>query len=85
MFFLLPLAGFNHTEGKRRRAPRSVEQCEREIQRLQSSLDTLRSQICDDNNNNNSCSDADGHHSNEETRSNVPPHSDIKMRNIIAK
>lgn len=34
-----------HTDGKRRRTPRSVEQCEREIQRLQASLDGLRSQI----------------------------------------
>lgn len=33
------------TDGKRRRTPRSVEQCEREIQRLQTSLDGLRSQI----------------------------------------
>lgn len=33
------------SDGKRRRTPRSVEQCEREIQRLQASLDGLRSQI----------------------------------------
>lgn len=37
--------GMIQTDGKRRRTPRSVEQCEREIQRLQSSLDGLRSQI----------------------------------------
>lgn len=69
------------TEGKRRRVPRSVEQCEREIQQLQSSLDTLRSQIADEN---NSCSDIGGRDSNDEMLA-LPPHSDIKMRNIISK
>lgn len=66
------------SEGKRRRAARSVEQCEREIQRLQSSLVTLRSQIGDEN------SDLGGRDSNDEMLA-LPPHSDIKMRNIISK
>lgn len=63
------------TEGKRRRFPRTIEQCEREIQRLQSSLDALRSHRGDENG-----SDII---SNDERA--VQPHSDIKMRNIIAK
>lgn len=63
-------------DGKRRRTPRSVEQCEREIQRLQSSLDTLRSQIGNEQN------DIDERDSNDEK---ATPHSDIKMRNIISK
>lgn len=67
------------TEGKRRRFPRTIEQCEREIQRLQSSLDALRSHRGggDDNG-----SDIGGRDSNDER---ALPHSDIKMRNIIAK
>lgn len=64
------------TEGKRRRFPRTVEQCEREIQRLQSSLDTLRSQIGDENG-----SDIGGRDDDPLSAQN----SDIKMRNIIAK
>lgn len=65
------------SEGKRRRFPRSIEQCEREIQRLQSSLDALRSHRGEDNG-----SDIGGRDSNDEP---MQPHSDIKMRNIIAK
>lgn len=76
--FVFFCADVVRTEGKRRRAPRSVEQCEREIQRLQSSLDTLRSQIGDEN------SDMGGRDSNDEMLA-LPPHSDIKMRNIISK
>lgn len=64
------------SEGKRRRFPRTIEQCEREIQRLQSSLDALRTHRGEDNG-----SDINGRDSNEETNA----HSDIKMRNIIAK
>lgn len=67
------------TEGKRRRFPRTVEQCEREIQRLQSSLDALRSHRVEDNG-----SDIGGRDSNDELLA-TPPHSDIKMRNIIGK
>lgn len=66
------------TEGKRRRYPRTVEQCEREIQRLQSSLDTLRSQLGDENG-----SDIGGRDSNDDPLS--AQNSDIKMRGIIAK
>lgn len=66
-------------EGKRRRFPRTIEQCEREIQRLQASLDTLRSHRGDDN-----ASDIGGRDSNDE-QNNAQPHSDIKMRNIIGK
>lgn len=66
------------TEGKRRRYPRTVEQCEREIQRLQSSLDTLRSQVGDENG-----SDIGGRDSNDDPLS--AQNSDIKMRGIIAK
>lgn len=61
------------SEGKRRRNQRTIEQCEREIQRLQSSLEALRTQRGEENG-----SDLGG--SNED-----PPHSDIKMRNIITK
>lgn len=66
-------------EGKRRRFPRTIEQCEREIQRLQASLDTLRTHRVDDNG-----SDIGGRDSNDE-HSTAQPHSDIKMRNIIGK
>lgn len=66
------------TEGKRRRYPRTVEQCEREIQRLQSSLDTLRSQLGDENG-----SDVGGRDLNDDPLS--AQNSDIKMRGIIAK
>ncbi|XP_055301606.1 ras GTPase-activating protein raskol isoform X6 [Sitodiplosis mosellana] len=64
------------SEGKRRRFPRTVEQCEREIQRLQSSLDALRSHREDNG------SDMGGRDSNDDLSM---QHSDIKMRNIIAK
>lgn len=64
------------SEGKRRRFPRTIEQCEREIQRLQSSLDALRTHRGDENG-----SDLGGRDSNDERL----PHSDIKMRNIITK
>lgn len=63
------------SEGKRRRIPRTIEQCEREIQRLQSSLDALRTHRGDENG-----GDGGGRDSNEDQ-----PHSDIKMRNIITK
>lgn len=76
--FFVVCAEVIRSEGKRRRAARSVEQCEREIQRLQSSLVTLRSQIGDEN------SDLGGRDSNDEMLA-LPPHSDIKMRNIISK
>lgn len=74
------------SEGKRRRFPRTIEQCEREIQRLQSSLDALRSHRggggvvggVEDNG-----SDIGGRDSNDEQANN--PNSDIKMRNIIGK
>lgn len=65
------------TEGKRRRYPRTIEQCEKEIQRLQSSLDALRSHRGEDG------SDIGGRDSNDEPL--ATPHSDIKMRNIISK
>lgn len=63
-----------HTDGKRRRTPRSVEQCEREIQRLQTSLDSLRNQL----------GDTDLRDSAEDLLA-LPPHSDTKMRNIISR
>lgn len=63
----------------RRRFPRSIEQAEREIQRLQSSLDALRSQRGEDN-----VSDIGGRESNDELLA-TPPNSDIKMRDIIGK
>lgn len=63
------------SEGKRRRNQRTIEQCEREIQRLQSSLDALRTQRGEENG-----GDMNGRDSNGES-----PHSDIKMRNIITK
>lgn len=63
---------------KRRRYPRSVEQCEREIQRLRSSLDALRPS--GDGNG----SDVDGRDPNSELLG-VQPQGDIKMRNIITK
>lgn len=59
------------SEGKRRRFPRTVEQCEKEIQRLQSSLDALRTHRTDGN----------GSDMNDD----INGHSDIKMRNIITK
>ena len=74
----MPLAEVIRSEGKRRRFPRTVEQCEREIQRLQSSLDALRSHRGEDNG-----SDMGGRDSNDDLS--MQPHSDIKMRNIIAK
>lgn len=74
--FVFECVGLVQADGKRRRTPRSVEQCEREIQRLQSSLDTLRSQIGNEQN------DIDERDSNDEK---ATPHSDIKMRNIISK
>lgn len=63
------------SEGKRRRFPRTVEQCEREIQRLKTSLDAIRSHRGDGNG-----SDM-GRDSNDDANG----HSDIKMRNIITK
>lgn len=75
----LPFADVIRSEGKRRRFPRTIEQCEKEIQRLQSSLNALRSHRGEDNG-----SDIGGRDSNDE-QSAVQPHSDIKMRNIIAK
>lgn len=63
------------SEGKRRRNQRTIEQCEREIQRLQSSLDALRTQRGEENG-----SDLNGRDANEDGG-----HSDIKMRNIITK
>ncbi|XP_037037077.1 ras GTPase-activating protein raskol isoform X6 [Bradysia coprophila] len=65
--------GLIHTDGKRRRTPRSVEQCEREIQRLQTSLDSLRNHIGDSDQN-----------SNDDLLA-MPPHSDTKMRSIISR
>lgn len=67
------LIGLIHTDGKRRRTPRSVEQCEREIQRLQTSLDSLRNHIGDSDQN-----------SNDDLLA-LPPHSDTKMRSIISR
>lgn len=66
------------SEGKRRRFPRTVEQCEREILRLQSSLDAIRSHRGEEIG-----SDLGGRDSNDDLS--MQPHSDIKMRNIIAK
>ncbi|XP_031621273.1 probable Ras GTPase-activating protein isoform X3 [Contarinia nasturtii] len=67
------------SDGKRtRRIPRTIEQCEREIQRLQSSLDALRTHRTEDG------SDIGGRDSNDEHHA-MQPHSDIKMRNIITK
>lgn len=65
-------------EGKRRRYPRTVEQCEREIQSLRQSLSALRPQGGDDN------SDLGGRDSNDELVE-MQPQGDIKMRNIITK
>ncbi|KAJ6634623.1 Ras GTPase-activating protein raskol, partial [Pseudolycoriella hygida] len=65
--------GLVHTDGKRRRTPRSVEQCEREIQRLQTSLDSLRNHIGDSDQN-----------SNDDLLA-LPPHNDTKMRSIISR
>lgn len=70
--------GMIHTDGKRRRTPRSVEQCEREIQRLQTSLDSLRNQIGDSDITRDSAEDLLA----------LPPASnggDTKMRSIISR
>lgn len=64
----------HHTEGKRRRnTSRSVEQCEREIQRLQASVDSLRKKL--------SLEDLKESTELEEAQH----HSDGKIRNIISR
>ncbi|XP_059619609.1 ras GTPase-activating protein raskol isoform X2 [Phlebotomus argentipes] len=65
--------GYN-LEGKRRRSGRSVEQCEREIQRLQASVDSLRSKL----------EESDLRDSNDDLLS-MSHHSDSKMRSIISR
>ncbi|GAB0097483.1 hypothetical protein DMENIID0001_131210 [Sergentomyia squamirostris] len=61
-------------EGKRRRSGRSVEQCEREIQRLQASVDSLRNKL----------EESDLRDSNDDLLS-MSHHSDSKMRSIISR
>ncbi|XP_055716745.1 ras GTPase-activating protein raskol isoform X4 [Phlebotomus papatasi] len=61
-------------EGKRRRSGRSVEQCEREIQRLQASVDSLRHKL----------EESDLRDSNDDLLS-MSHHSDSKMRSIISR
>lgn len=65
----------HHSEGKRRRnTSRSVEQCEREIQRLQASVDSLRKKLSLENIT-ESVNDKD-----DESK-----YSDGKIRSIIAR
>lgn len=73
--------GLANIDGKRRRnggglvgATRSVEQCEREIQRLQASVDNLRHKL----------EESDLRDSNNDLFS-MSNHSDTKMKSIISR
>lgn len=68
----------HHGEGKRRRnTSRSVEQCEREIQRLQASVDSLRKKLSLENIT-ETLNDKDDNDANNK-------YSDGKIRSIIAR
>lgn len=68
----------NDSLSKRRKnvlaAGRSVEQCERQIERLQASVDSLRHKL----------EESDLRESNDDLLA-LPPHSDSKMRSIISR
>ncbi|XP_055695811.1 ras GTPase-activating protein raskol isoform X2 [Lutzomyia longipalpis] len=68
-------------EGKRRRSGRSVEQCEREIQRLQAAVDSMRSKLEESGLRGDPNNLRD---SNDDLLS-MSHHSDSKMRSIISR